>query len=110
MPKNEERDEAIDWSLTTWDGSRREALRRWAQLPLERVIAALEEMQELNDMLSESRPAGEAASRLAAGSAVHEQHSDYRTKVGTRPVSPRDSTPTGHHGSHPPDKKGGSDG
>jgi len=43
----------IDWSLTTWEGARREALRRWARLPLERVVAALEEMQELSEMLSE---------------------------------------------------------
>lgn len=57
MPKAEKPGD-IDWSLATWDGSRREALRRWAQLPLERVIAALEEMQELSDMLSASRPAG----------------------------------------------------
>jgi hypothetical protein len=109
MPKNEKPGEAIDWSLTTWDGSRRETLRRWAQLPLERVIAALEEMQELNDMLSESRAAAEA-SRPGAGSAVHEQRGDYRTKAGSRPATPQDSTPTGHHGSHPPDKKGGNEG
>lgn len=57
MPKTEELGD-VDWSLATWDGARREALRRWAQLPLERVIAALEEMQELSDMLSTSRPAG----------------------------------------------------
>ncbi len=37
----------IDWSLTTWEGARREQLRRWAALPLESVIAALEEMDEL---------------------------------------------------------------
>jgi len=43
----------IDWHLTTWEGSRREALRRWARLPLERVVAALEEMQELSEMLSQ---------------------------------------------------------
>jgi hypothetical protein len=24
----------IDWSLTTWEGARREQLRRWAALPL----------------------------------------------------------------------------
>jgi len=40
-----------DWSLATWDGAKREALRRWAKLPLERVVAALEEMQELNESL-----------------------------------------------------------
>jgi len=43
----------IDWSLATWEGSRREMLCRWERLPLERVIAALEEMQELKERLSE---------------------------------------------------------
>lgn len=43
--------DVIDWSLATWDGAKREALRRWAKLPLERVIAALEEMEALNDTL-----------------------------------------------------------
>ncbi|MFN2399119.1 MAG: hypothetical protein ABR543_10850 [Gemmatimonadaceae bacterium] len=41
--------ERFDWRVTTWDGSRREQLRRWAALPLEQVIAALEEMAELAD-------------------------------------------------------------
>jgi hypothetical protein len=41
----------IDWSLTTWEGARREQLRRWAALPLERIVLALEEMQELADWL-----------------------------------------------------------
>ncbi len=40
-----------DWSLATWEGSQRESLRRWAKLPLENIIAALEEMQALNDAL-----------------------------------------------------------
>jgi len=48
----------MDWSLVTWEGSRRETLRRWARLPLERVIAALEEMQELSEVLSESTASG----------------------------------------------------
>lgn len=26
--------DAIDWSLTTWEGSRREQLRRWAKVSL----------------------------------------------------------------------------
>lgn len=47
--------EDIDWSLTTWEGARREQLRRWAALPLESVVAALEEMQEIVDWL---HPAG----------------------------------------------------
>jgi hypothetical protein len=37
----------IDWSLTTWEGARREQMRRWAALPLENIISALEEMEEL---------------------------------------------------------------
>jgi hypothetical protein len=41
------RDPLIDWRLTTWEGARREELRRWSQLPLERIVAALEEMAEL---------------------------------------------------------------
>ena len=45
----------IDWSLTTWEGSLREQLRRWAELPLERIVMAQEEMQELADWL-ESPP------------------------------------------------------
>jgi len=72
MPNNERQTDDIDWSLTTWEGSRREQLRRWAALPLERVILAIEEMHELaehfrrmreGDKLSADRskllPAGE---------------------------------------------------
>jgi len=44
-----------DWNLATWDGAKRETLRRWAKLPLERVIAALDEMQELNKTLHASK-------------------------------------------------------
>lgn len=43
--------EYVDWTLTTWEGARREQLRRWAELPLERIVAALEEMQELAEWL-----------------------------------------------------------
>jgi len=42
----------IDWSLTTWEGARREAIRRWAALPLENIIAALEEMEKLSKQFS----------------------------------------------------------
>lgn len=45
----------VDWNLTTWEGARREQLRRWAQLPLEQIIAALEEMQELSEAFSETQ-------------------------------------------------------
>lgn len=37
----------VDWEKTSWDGARREQLRRWAELPLDRIIASLEEMAAL---------------------------------------------------------------
>jgi hypothetical protein len=46
----------IDWSLTTWDGARREQLRRWAALPLENIIAALEEMEALANQFATEKP------------------------------------------------------
>jgi len=47
MPDVERQEDIIDWSLTTWEGSRREQLRRWATLSLEEILLAQEEMQEL---------------------------------------------------------------
>jgi hypothetical protein len=47
MPDVERQEDIIDWSLTTWEGSRREQLRRWAALSLEEILLAQEEMQEL---------------------------------------------------------------
>ena len=48
-------DASIDWSLTTWEGARKEQLRRWAELPLERIILALEEMEELAQQFGSQR-------------------------------------------------------
>lgn len=52
MPATETQVQIIDWRLTTWEGARREQLRRWAELPLEQMILAIEEMQEIADWLS----------------------------------------------------------
>jgi hypothetical protein len=41
----------IDWSLTTWAGSRREQMRRWSKLTMDEILAAQEEMAELADEL-----------------------------------------------------------
>jgi hypothetical protein len=49
--------EHIDWSLTTGEGARRAQLRRWPELPLERIILALEKMQRVSKM--PNKPAGE---------------------------------------------------
>jgi len=45
-------DQSIDWRLTTWEGAQREQLRRWAALPLESIVRAQEEMEELAARLS----------------------------------------------------------
>lgn len=36
-----------DWSLATYEGARREQMRRWAALSLGEAIRALEEMERL---------------------------------------------------------------
>jgi hypothetical protein len=40
------------WEAATWEGVRREQLRRWAALPLEEIVAAQEEMAELAELLA----------------------------------------------------------
>ena len=67
MPKNEPPADGIDWRLTTWDGSRREQLRRWAALPLERVILAIEEMQDLTEHFQQMHAEGGFTCRLRFG-------------------------------------------
>lgn len=46
----------IDWKLTTWEGSRQEQYRRWSELPLEKIILALEEMEELSNQFNGEVP------------------------------------------------------
>ena len=45
---------SIDWSLTTWKGSRREQLRRWSELTWDEILQAQEEMAELANELNPS--------------------------------------------------------
>jgi hypothetical protein len=54
MPTDESPTDAIDWSLTTWEGARREQMRRWGRMPLADMILALEEMQVLAEKLAQS--------------------------------------------------------
>lgn len=65
--------DSVDWKLATWDGAKREALRRWAALPLERIVAALEEMQEFGNVLQASNAVG----------AIHERESRYERLTAT---------------------------
>lgn len=51
-------DPDIDWRLTTFDGVRREQMRRWAALPLETILAAQEEMAQIAQVLS-AKPTNE---------------------------------------------------
>jgi hypothetical protein len=52
MPTDDKSAVEIDWSLTTWEGSRREQMRRWAALPLEQMIESIEQMEELGEHLA----------------------------------------------------------
>jgi hypothetical protein len=47
MPDNESPASEFDWRVTSFEGARREQLRRWAHLPLERILLAIEEMQDI---------------------------------------------------------------
>lgn len=58
---------AIDWRLTTWEGVKREQLRRWSELPLERIVLAQEEMQDLADRLSLQAPTRDVITQVIRG-------------------------------------------
>ena len=58
MPADEPPQEEIDWHLTTWEGARREQMRRWSQMSLTEIILALEEMQILAERLSRTSKVG----------------------------------------------------
>lgn len=55
MPENEPRISDFDWRLTSFDGARREQLRRWAQLPLENILLAIEEMEDISRLLASTQ-------------------------------------------------------
>jgi hypothetical protein len=58
MPTDNVQTDGIDWSLTTWEGARREQMRRWGRMPLADMIRALEEMQVLAEKLVQSSGPG----------------------------------------------------
>ena len=72
MTKNDPLD-SFDWNLTTWEGSRREQLRRWAQLTLEEIVQAHEEMAELSERFADMRRnAGRASATPGEASSARE--------------------------------------
>ena len=52
MPKHDAQPTDFDWRLTSFEGARREQLRRWAQLPLENILLAIEEMEDIARLLA----------------------------------------------------------
>jgi hypothetical protein len=58
MPTDDFQTDRIDWSLTTWEGARREQMRRWGRMPLADMIRALEDMQVLAEKLVKSSASG----------------------------------------------------
>ena len=46
------KNEDVNWDLTTWEGSRREQIRRWSKLTMDEILAAQEEMAALAEELN----------------------------------------------------------
>jgi hypothetical protein len=54
-----EPDDSFDWSETTWEGSRRAALREWMKLTLTEKWSAVEEMADFGrEMIARRRQQG----------------------------------------------------
>jgi hypothetical protein len=75
MPEHEPKGTDFDWRLTSFEGARREQLRRWAQLPLENILLAIEEMQDIARLLG-TAPAGQS-DESTQGSSISEPSVEY---------------------------------
>jgi CRISPR-associated protein Csx17 len=71
-----ESDKNIDWSRTTFEGSRREQLRRWAALSLRERLEALDRLSDQASQLAAK------ASPAATVSAAQEAHASYQKGKG----------------------------
>jgi hypothetical protein len=80
MPKHKSHKPEFDWRVTSFEGSRREQLRRWAQLPLEKILLAIEEMQDITDELR-TAPASKSPG-FAEDPSIKEPPPRYRGKRG----------------------------
>ena len=83
-------DDTIDWSLTTYDGSRREQMRRAAEIPFDRILDAIEEMGDLAAELAAQDKSGRSAgpgasSERRKGFVVPRAHRGRRKKDGADP-------------------------
>lgn len=62
----------IDWSLTTWEGTRREQLRRAAALTLRERMQSLEDMAEVAERFRRMRETAQSRPTPAAPAAAPE--------------------------------------
>jgi hypothetical protein len=67
MPENKPPASEFDWRVTSFEGARREQLRRWARLPLEQILLAIEEMQDIAQALGTAPAGGHAVSSPGRG-------------------------------------------
>ena len=56
--------DVIDWSVTTWEGSRRAQLRYSLQLSLRERLEAIDEMARLAQAFSKARAEGKLSENL----------------------------------------------
>ena len=61
-------DDDIDWSLTTWEGARREQLRRWLRLSVRERLEAVDRMGRTAEVLARLRKAPPARPSTGASS------------------------------------------
>lgn len=73
-----ERDSNMDWQKTTFDGSRREQLRRAQTMTVRQRLEAMDELATLSErMRAMPRPTDAGSAATVIG--VHEPQTDYRT-------------------------------
>lgn len=93
-------DETIDWSKTTFEGARREQLRRWRALSLRERLEALDRLSELAGAFHQQKagPATTAQPPQAAPEAVRDpaagygRSADRDTELPGGEPEPRDPT------------------
>lgn len=57
-PDNKSLTSEFDWRVTSFEGARREQLRRWARLPLKDILLSIEEMQDITHALGTASAGG----------------------------------------------------
>lgn len=77
---------AIDWSLTTWEGSRRAQLDGWASMSLDHILEAQEEMAELSADLARQAANPLAETQRHASQVVREQRIGFHQSAYDLPL------------------------